>query len=42
MFSHSDHAAQPWGGLRAYFSEAFRPTETEKISKFQRFKNFKF
>ena len=26
FFSHSDQKAQPWGGLKADFSEAFRPT----------------
>ena len=26
LFSHSDHEAQTWGGLKADISEAFRPT----------------
>ena len=26
MNSNSDQEAQPWGGLKADFSEAFRPT----------------
>ena len=26
LFSHSDPKAQPWGGLKADISEAFRPT----------------
>jgi hypothetical protein len=25
-FSHNDQKAQPWGGPKADFSEAFRPT----------------
>ena len=28
IFLHSDHEAQPWGGLKTDISEAFRPTET--------------
>ena len=26
LFTHSDQEAQPWGGLKADISEAFRPT----------------
>ena len=28
IFFHSDHVPQPWGGLKADISEAFRPTKT--------------
>ena len=28
LFFHSEQKAQPWGGLKADISEAFRPTET--------------
>ena len=34
LFSHSDQKAQPWGGLKADFSEAFRPTGNGTSVKF--------